>query len=77
MRPSRLWKELTPDTRLALAEADMGDVGLRVVGELHGAPSEELDDRGDDEPVAIVLDNIDFRLFRVERHGMESALYRR
>ena len=29
--------------------------------------SEELDDRGDDEPVAILLDSIDFQLFRVER----------
>ena len=30
-------------------------------------PSEELDDRGDDEPVAILLDSIDFQMFRVER----------
>ena len=51
----------------ALAEADVGDVGLGVVGELHGRPSEELDENGDDEPVAILADSIGFHLFRVER----------
>lgn len=44
----------------------MGDVRLGVVGELHGRPSEELHERGDDEPVAILANSIDFQLLRVE-----------